>query len=127
MAAVPGKSEAPLFTKPEEEKVAQIAYEAIRLLENQPQKLPTAAYLTRPDIRAALVHEVLAQYRPTQLTMGAIVEPPDIAGIVAVPLGMVVNNHKYSGTVATCFEEQRGGGRTVNSAAGGDKNFFTFY
>ena len=81
--AAPGKSEAPLFTKPEEEKVAQIAYEAIRRLENQPQKLPTAAYLTRPDIRAALVQEVAAQYRPTQLTMGAIVEPPDIASIVA--------------------------------------------
>jgi type III restriction enzyme len=81
--AVPGKSEAPLFTKPEEEKVAQIAYEAIRRLENQPQKLPTAGYLTRPDIRAALVQGVAAQYRPTQLTMGAVVEPPDIAGIVA--------------------------------------------
>jgi len=81
--AVSGKSEAPVFAKPEEEKVAQIAYEAIRRLENQPQKLPTAGYLMRPDIRDALVQEVVAQYRPTQLTMGAIVEPPDIPGIVA--------------------------------------------
>ena len=65
--AVPEKSEAPLFTKPEEQKVAQIAYEAIRRLENQPQKLPTAGYLTRPEIQAAVVQEVAAQYRPAQL------------------------------------------------------------
>jgi type III restriction enzyme len=81
--AVPGKSGAPVFTKPEEEKVAQFVYEAIRRLENQPQKLPTAGYLTRPEIREAIVQEVVAQYRPTQLTMGAVVEPPDIASIVA--------------------------------------------
>jgi type III restriction enzyme len=81
--AVPGKSGAPVFTKPEEEKVAQFAYEAIWRLGNQPQKLPTAGYLTRPEIREAIVQEVAAQYRPTQLTMGAIVEPPDIASIVA--------------------------------------------
>jgi len=81
--AVPGKSGAPVFTRPEEEKVAQFAYEAIRRLENQPQKLPTAGYLTRPEIREAIVQEVVAQYRPTQLTMGAVVEPPDFASIVA--------------------------------------------
>ena len=80
---LPGKSGAPVFTKPEEEKIAQFAYEAIRRLENQPQKLPTAGYLTRPEIREAIVQEVAAQYRPTQLTMGAVVEPPDIASIVA--------------------------------------------
>jgi len=81
--AVPGEKQAPLFTKPEEEKVARIAYEAIRRLESQPQKLPASGYLTRPEIREAIVQEVAAQYRPTQLTMGAIVEPPDIASIVA--------------------------------------------
>jgi len=88
--AVPARSGVPVFTQPEEEKVAQIAYEAIRRLENQPQKLPTAGYLTRPEIREAIVQEVVAQYRPIQLTMGAVVEPPDFAGIVAKTTEFVV-------------------------------------
>ena len=36
-----GQDRAPVFTKPEEQKVAQIAWEVIRKLENQPQMLPT--------------------------------------------------------------------------------------
>lgn len=74
---------APVFAHPEEEKVAQIAYEAIRRLGGQPAKLPTAGYLTRPEIRESIVQEVVSQYRPPQLTMGAVIAPPDIAGIVA--------------------------------------------
>ena len=51
----------------------------------------------------------------------------NIAGVIAVPLGVVVDNHKDGRAVASCLEEQRGSGRAVNSAAGRDKNFFTFY
>jgi type III restriction enzyme len=36
-----GQDQAPVFTRPEEQKVAQITYEVIRKLENQPQTLPT--------------------------------------------------------------------------------------
>ena len=41
----------PAFS-PEEQKVAQIAYEVMRKLESQPEKLPSVAYLQRPDVQA---------------------------------------------------------------------------
>ena len=46
-----GTTEVPLFAKPEDQKVAQIAYEVIRGLENRPQKLPTVACLQNPEIQ----------------------------------------------------------------------------
>ena len=49
----------PVFTKPEEQKVAQIAYEVIRKLENQPQTVPDAsATCKQPEVQAAIVKEV---------------------------------------------------------------------
>ncbi len=57
---VPQASEKSVFQTPQEQKVAQIAYEVIRKLENQPEKVPTAAYLQRPEVQAevlAKVHE----------------------------------------------------------------------
>lgn len=80
---VAGKDETPLFTKPEEQKVAQIAYAVIRKLENQPQTVPTVAHLASPEIQAAIVKQVEEQWQPTQLSLGDIVEQPDIARIVA--------------------------------------------
>ena len=43
--AIAGNDEPPLFAKPEEQKVAQIAYQVIRKLENRPDKVPTLASL----------------------------------------------------------------------------------
>lgn len=80
---VAGQTEIPLFAKPEEQKVAQIAYDVIRKLENQPQRLPTASYLQNDDIQAAIVREVEAQYRPVQLELDGITEQPNIAAVVA--------------------------------------------
>jgi type III restriction enzyme len=80
---VAGKDEPPLFAKPEEQKVAQIAYKVIQRLENQPEKLPTITYLMKPEVQAAIIQEVATQYRAPQLEMGAVIEPPDIAAIVA--------------------------------------------
>lgn len=81
--AVAGQSEMLIFTKPEEQKVAQIAYDVIRKLENQPQKLPSVKYLQHEDIRAAIAREVEAIYRPVQLELEGITEKPDIAAVVA--------------------------------------------
>ncbi len=88
--AVAGTGEPPIFTKPDEQKVAQIAYAAIRRLENQPQTLPSVTYLQRPEIQAALVREVAAEYRPAQLAMDAIVEAPDIPSVVAKTAELMV-------------------------------------
>ena len=80
---VAGQDQAPVFTKPEEQKVAQITYEVIRKLENQPQTLPTVEHLKKPEIQAAIVKAVEEQYRPAQLELEGIGEKPDIAAVVA--------------------------------------------
>ena len=80
---VAGAGAPPAFTKPEEQKVAQIAYEVIKKFENQPQKLPSVSYLTRPEIQAEIVREVTERYSPAQPGLEGVVETPDITAIVA--------------------------------------------
>jgi type III restriction enzyme len=88
-----GQDAAPAFVKPEEQKVAQITYEIIRKLENQPQTLPTIEYLKKPEIQAAIVKAVEEQHQPAQLELeGLIVQPseqPDIAAVVAKTVELV--------------------------------------
>jgi len=81
--SVAGKDQPSVFTKPEERKVAQIAYSVIRNLENQPNAVPTIGHLTSPEVQAAIIREVEEQWRPAQLTLGGVVEQPDIAKVVA--------------------------------------------
>jgi type III restriction enzyme len=80
---VAGQDETPTFTNPEEQKVAQITYEVIRKLENQPQTLPTIAHLKKPEIQAAIVRAVEEQYQPAQLELEGVGEKPNIASVVA--------------------------------------------
>lgn len=80
---VAGQDETPTFTNPEEQKVAQITYEVIRKLENQPQTLPTIAHLKKPEIQAAIVRAVEEQYQPAQLELEGVGEKPNIAAVVA--------------------------------------------
>ena len=86
---VAGGDTVPLFTKPEDQKVAQITYEVIRKLENQPQTLPTVEYLKKPEIQAAVVKAVKEQHQPTQLELEGVVEMPDIAAVVAKTVELV--------------------------------------
>lgn len=87
---VAGVSAPPAFTKPEDQKVAQIAYEVIKKFENQPQKLPSVSYLPRPEIQAEIVREVTERYSPAQPGLEGVVETPDIAAIVAKTSEMTV-------------------------------------
>ena len=87
--AVAGQDEAPAFPKQEEQQVAQIAWEVIRKLENQPELLPTFAYLKKLEIQAAIVKAVEKQYQPTQLTLEGVGEKPDIAAVVAMTSDLV--------------------------------------
>ena len=80
---VPSPASQPVFTKPEEQKVAQIAYEVIKKLENQPQRVSSVSQLARPDIQAEITREVEERYIPAQLGLEGVVEAPDIAAIVA--------------------------------------------
>ena len=80
---VAGKEVRPAFTKPGDQKVAQIAYEVIRRLENQPQTLPSVEDLKRPEIQAAIVKAVEEQRVPAQMELEGVTEKPDIAAVVA--------------------------------------------
>ena len=80
---VPQAAEPPVFTTPEEQKVAQITYGVIRRLENQPLTLPSVSYLAKPEVQALVLHEVQTQYRPSQLEIEGVTKPPDLAAIVA--------------------------------------------
>jgi type III restriction enzyme len=90
---VAGQDQAPVFTKPEEQKVAQITYEVIRKLENQPQTLPTIEYLKKPEIQAAIVKAVEEQHQPAQFELegidGKFGEKADIAAVVAKTVELV--------------------------------------
>lgn len=85
-----GSSEPPVFQTPEEQKVAQIAYDVIRKLENRPQVVPSVSHLANPDIQAMVLKEVEAQYRPTQLGFEEIAVQPDIAAVVSKTAELVV-------------------------------------
>ena len=85
-----GQDETPVFTKPEEQKVAQTALEVIRKLENQPQRLPSVTHLQKPEILADIVKAVEErQPSPEQMALEGFAETPDIAAIVARTIELV--------------------------------------
>ena len=84
-----GQDVQPVFTKPEEQKVAQIAYEVIRKMENQPSVVPTLAHLSKPEVQAAIVKAVQEQYRPAQMALEGVTEQPDFAAVVAKTVELV--------------------------------------
>ena len=84
-----GKDEAPAFTKPEEQRVAQIAYDVIRQFENQPNTVPTLEHLRKPEVQAAIVKAVEEQHRPAQLELEGVTDKPDIAAVVAKTVDLV--------------------------------------
>ncbi|MCY4364588.1 MAG: DEAD/DEAH box helicase family protein [Gammaproteobacteria bacterium] len=86
---VAGQGEAPAFSKPEEQKVAQIAYEVMKQYENQPQSLPTVEHLKRPELQAAIVKAVEEQRAPEQMELEGVTEKPDIAAVVAKTVELV--------------------------------------
>ncbi len=79
-----------VFTNPESEKVAQLAYEAIRKLSRSPDKVPDISFVTRPEVQEAIVQEVRSQYRPAQLELDGVSDAPDISNIVAETSALVV-------------------------------------
>jgi type III restriction enzyme len=87
---VPEDADAPIFKTPEDQKIAQIAYQVIRKLENQPQTLPSVSYLTNDDVKAAVLKKVAEQYRPPQLELEGVMVKPDIADIVAKTMDLVI-------------------------------------
>lgn len=79
----------PIFTKPEEQKVAQITYEVIRQLEGQPNVVPTIEHLKNPEIQAAIIKAVEEQHQPAQMELEGVTEKPDVAAVVAQTVDLV--------------------------------------
>ncbi len=84
-----GQDVQPVFTNKEDQKVAQIAYEVIRKLENQPATVPTMAHLKSAEVQAAIVKAVQEQHRPTQMELEGVAEQPDFAAVVARTVELV--------------------------------------
>jgi len=80
---IPQAAASPIFTAPEDQRVAQITYAVLRKLENQPGLVPTASHLANPKVQEAVRKEVASQYPAAQLELEGITTKPDIAAIVA--------------------------------------------
>jgi type III restriction enzyme len=87
---IPKAAEPPVFTQPEDQKVAQITFEVIRKLENLPQKLPSVSFLAHKEVQEQVTQAVASLYRPSQLELEGVAAKPDIAAIVAKTSEMVI-------------------------------------
>lgn len=87
---VSGFNEEPAAFNAEEQKIAQIAYDLIRKLESQPEKLPSVTHLQQPEMQASLLKEVINQYRPAQMELAGITKQPDFAAVVAKTTEIVI-------------------------------------
>ena len=85
-----GFGEAPSVFDAEEQKVAKITYDVMRKMAGQPGQLPSSSYLQRPDIQAAVLKEVAAQYKPAQLELDGIAKQPNLSAVVAKTAEIVV-------------------------------------
>lgn len=83
--AAPVSTPPPVFTDPEEQKVAQLAYTAFKKLARQPDKAPSVTYLIQPEAQATVLQEVQAEYRagPQSELPGVARPAPDMAAMVA--------------------------------------------
>jgi type III restriction enzyme len=80
----------PVFSAPEDQKVAQIAYEVIRTLEGDAKRVPSVNHLQKPDLQAQITQEVARQYRPAQMELEGVIAKPDIAAIVSKTTQLVI-------------------------------------
>ncbi len=85
-----GEDAKPAFATPEEQRVAQLAYEVIKKLEAKPQEVPTLAALESPEIQSAIVQDVIALYQPQQGELEGVIAKPDFKNIVSRTTSLVV-------------------------------------
>jgi type III restriction enzyme len=79
-----------IFASPVEQKIANLTYQQIQKLENQPEKVPTISYLATPKVQSMVREAVAKEYRPEQLEIAGVITPPDIASIVAKTTNLVI-------------------------------------
>lgn len=90
-AAFAGDKPKPVFTDPESQRAAQLAYDAIRKLSRQPDVAPDVSYIARPEVQQQLLKEVASQFRPAQMELDGIApKGPDLAQVIAETAKQVV-------------------------------------
>lgn len=83
-AASAGPTPEPAFADADEMRVARLAYDAFRKLAREPDKVPSVAYLSRPEVQERIVREVRSQYQPAQMELDGVAKPaPDMAAVIA--------------------------------------------
>ncbi len=80
----------PIFESPIEQKIAHLTYQAIVNLENNPEEVPTTAYLSSPKVQAMVREAVAREYQPEQMEIEGITPPPNIEAIVAKTTNLVI-------------------------------------
>ncbi|GAB6097367.1 DEAD/DEAH box helicase family protein [Desulfatiferula olefinivorans] len=86
----PGRKESPVFTKPDEQEIAQAAWDVIRNLSHQPDILPGVSYLNKPDVQKTIINELKERYpAPRQMTLDGSTEKADIEDVVAKTIEVV--------------------------------------
>lgn len=78
-AGAPAAVQKPLFSEPEEQKVAQTTLEVLREFE----RLPTSADLKKPEVLKKIVERVTEAVRPAQGVLPGVAEPVDIEKVVS--------------------------------------------
>jgi type III restriction enzyme len=73
-----GTVQKPLFTEPEEQKVAEATLEVLREFE----RLPSSADLKKPEVMKKIVERVTEAVRPAQPSLPGVAQPIDIAKVV---------------------------------------------
>lgn len=85
-----GKNTPPMFSSPENQRVAQITYEVIQRLAAEPQQAPTMAALATPQVQSLILQEVESAFQVKQLELGGIIEQPNFAAIISQTTELVV-------------------------------------
>lgn len=81
---------APVFTTPEEQKVAQIANRAIQKLARDPSFVPTSNHLQSEEVKKYILQEVQAEYKPQQMELEGVIVKPDFAKIIEKTTEIVI-------------------------------------
>jgi type III restriction enzyme len=79
-----------IFASTIEQKIANLTYQEIQKLENQPEKVPTISYLSTPKVQSMVREAVAREYQPEQLEIEGVNTPPNIADIVAKTTNLVI-------------------------------------
>jgi len=82
-------STAPVFRTPEEEKVAQLAYQAIRKVCSDVLVLPSIRNLQDQKVLDLVLNEVESLYQPSQYELDVVPEKLDVAAIVEKTAALV--------------------------------------